>query len=218
MGSERRLTVWKLAFLASHRGTNMQALVDACRSGRLQAKPVVVISNNGASGALDRAAAAGIPAYHLGASNHPDADALDRAIAATLERYAPDLVLLAGYMKRVGPRTLAAFPGRVINIHPALLPAHGGRGMFGSNVHEAVIAAGDVETGITIHVVDEDYDSGTVLAQRRVPVLPGDTAESLAGRLLPLEHDLYVDTVARIIGGEIRLPVAAPRASTMQEE
>jgi phosphoribosylglycinamide formyltransferase-1 len=212
------MRAWKLGFLASHRGTNMQALIDACRSGRLNARPVVVISNNGAAGALDRATAAGIPAYHLGASNHPDPDDLDRAIADTLKRYAPDLVLLAGYMKRVGPRTLAAFPGRVLNIHPALLPAHGGAGMFGMNVHEAVIGARESETGITIHVVDEEYDSGRILAQRRVPVRSDDTAATLAGRMLPLEHELYVDTVARIISGEIGLARAAPQSSVNQRE
>jgi phosphoribosylglycinamide formyltransferase-1 len=202
-------TRWKLAFLASHRGSNMQALIDACRDGRLAADPVVVISNNGDSAALDRAATAGIPAFHLGSSNHPDADALDRAIAATLQQHAPDLVLLAGYMKRIGPRTLRAFPGRMLNVHPALLPAHGGIGMYGRKVHEAVIAAGESETGITIHVVDENYDTGAILAQRRVPVRKGETAEALAARLLPLEHELYVDTVAKIISGEIRLPRAA---------
>ena len=199
----------KLAFLASHRGTNMQALMDACRSGRLDAEPAVVISNNGASGALDRAAKEGVPAYHLGASNHPDPEALDSAIAQTLKKYEPDLVLLAGYMKRVGPCTLAAFPGRVLNVHPALLPAYGGPGMYGTRVHEAVIAAGETETGVTIHLVDEAYDSGAILAQRRVPVLPGDTAATLARRLLPIEHELYVDTVRRILSGEIALPHAA---------
>lgn len=200
---------WKLAFLASRRGSNMQALIDACRDGRLHAEPVVAISNNGDAAALDRATAAGIPAFHLGSSNHPDADALDRALASTLQQYAPDLVLLAGYMKRVGLRTLRAFPGRVLNIHPALLPAHGGRGMYGRKVHEAVIAAGEAETGITIHVVDENYDSGAILAQRRVPVMKGETAEALAARVLPLEHELYVETVGKIIRGEIRLPRAA---------
>jgi phosphoribosylglycinamide formyltransferase-1 len=187
----------------------MQALVDACRDGRLAAEPVVVISNNGSAAVLDRAASAGIPAFHLGSSNHPDADALDRVIAATLQQYSPDLVLLAGYMKRVGPRTLRAFPGRILNIHPALLPKHGGRGMYGKKVHEAVVAAGDAETGITVHVVDGEYDTGAILAQRRVSVQKGETAEALAARLLPMEHELYVDTVGKIIRGEIRLPRAA---------
>jgi len=122
-----------------------------------------------------------------------------------LKKHATDLVVLAGYMKRVGPRTLAAYPGRVINIHPGLLPKYGGRGMYGIRVHEAVIAAGEKETGITIHVVDDHYDAGPVLARRTVEVRKGDTAESLAARLLPLEHETYVDTLAKIINGEIEL-------------
>lgn len=197
---------WKLAFLASHRGSNMQALLDACRGGRLQAEPVAVISNNADSGALQRARAAGIPAYHLSAATHADPAALDRAIAATLQRHDPDLVLLAGWMKRIGPHTLDAFRGRMLNIHPALLPAHGGRGLYGMRVHEAVIAAGERESGATVHLVDGEYDSGAILAQRRVPVRPGDTAESLAARVLAVEHELYVDTVAGVIAGDIRLP------------
>lgn len=196
---------WKLGFLASHRGTNMQAIIDACRSGRLQATPVVVISNNGDSQALDRAMTAGIPAYHMSSRNFPDPEALDRAITDMLRKYQVDLVVLAGYMKQVGPGTLAAFPRRVINIHPALLPRYGGKGMYGTNVHEAVVASGDRETGISIHLVDQDYDSGAILAQRRVPVLPGDTAQSLADRMLPLEHELYVDTLGRIISGDVSL-------------
>lgn len=199
------MTSWKLGFLASHRGTNMQAIIDACRDGRLAAEPVVVISNNGASGALDRAAAAGIPAYHIGPGNVPDPDERDRVIADTLRRHEVDLVVLAGYMQKVGPRTLAAFRDRIVNIHPALLPRHGGKGMYGLNVHRAVIAAGEKETGITIHLVNEEYDSGRILAQRRVPVQPGDTPESLAERVLPLEHALYVETLQAIVEGKVPL-------------
>ena len=199
------MKTWTLGFLASHRGTNMQTLIEACRDGRLNAKPAVVISNNGESQALDRAMAAGIPGYHISSRNFPDPDALDQAIMETLRKHHVDLVLLAGYMKQVGPRTLAAFPRHVINIHPALLPKYGGKGMYGTNVHEAVIASGDRETGITIHQVDENYDGGKILAQRTVPVLPGDSARSLADRMLPLEHELYVDTLARVCSGEITL-------------
>jgi phosphoribosylglycinamide formyltransferase-1 len=199
------MKTWTLGFLASHRGTNMQTIIDACRDGRLNAEPAVVISNNGDSQALDRAMAAGIPGYHISSRNFPDPDALDQAIMETLRKHHVDLVLLAGYMKQVGPRTLAAFSGHVINIHPALLPKYGGKGMYGTNVHEAVIASGDPETGITIHQVDGNYDGGKILAQRRVPVLPGDSARSLADRMLPLEHELYVDTLARVFSGEITL-------------
>lgn len=199
------MKTWTLGFLASHRGTNMQAIIDACRDGRLNAKPAVVISNNGDSQALDRAMAAGISGYHISSRNFPDPDALDQAIMETLRKHHVDLVLLAGYMKQVGSRTLRAFSGHVINIHPALLPKYGGKGMYGTNVHEAVIASGDRETGITLHQVDENYDGGKVLAQRTVPVLPDDTARSLADRMLPLEHELYVSTLARVISGEIKL-------------
>lgn len=203
--ADPRIHEWRLGFLASHRGTNMQAIIDACKSGRLPARPVVVISNHRACGALERAAAEGIPACHIGGDNFPDPELLDEAIAATLVKHHVELVVLAGYMRRVGPKTLAEFRGRIVNVHPALLPKYGGRGMYGAKVHAAVIAAGDRETGVTIHVVDAQYDTGPILAQRRVPVLPGDTAESLAARVLPVEHTLYVDTLARICRGEISL-------------
>jgi len=196
----------RLGFLASHNGTNMQSIINACRRGRLSALPVVVISNNGASGALERAENEGIPAFHIGSKTFPDPDDLDRAICETLKRHEVDLVILAGYMKRLGPRTLAEFRGRVINIHPSLLPKYGGRGMFGEKVHEAVLAAGDKETGVTVHLVNEDYDAGPILAQVKVPVREGDTVRSLADRVLAVEHETYVDTLAGILSGEIKLP------------
>src|SRR5690606_23567602 len=113
---------------------------------------------------------------------------------------------LAGFMKKIGPRTLAAFEGRIVNIHPALLPKYGGKGMYGQNVHATVIAAGDSETGVTVHVVTDDYDTGPILAQEKVPVGEGDTPETLAERVLAVEHRIYVETIGRIIKGEIRLP------------
>lgn len=190
----------------------MQAIIDACADGRLPAVPAVVISNNEASGALERAKTRNVPAYVLGGAEFRDPVVLDQAIADILLRHRVDLVVLAGYMKQLGPKTLAAFPGRVINVHPALLPAHGGRGMYGNHVHAAVLAAGEKETGVSIHLVDSGYDTGPILAQRRVPVLPGDSVESLAARVLPVEHELYVETLGRIMRGEIDLD--AGHAST----
>ena len=209
-GKER--TPVNLGFLASHNGSNMQAIIDACAAGRLRARPVVVISNNADSGALARARNCGIPAFHLGSRRYPDADELDRAIADKLLEHDVQLLILAGFMKRLGPHTLARFAGRVVNIHPALLPAYGGRGMYGSRVHEAVIAAGEKETGISVHLVDDQYDTGPMIAERRVPVLPGETAAQLAARLLPMEHELYVETIRRIIAGEIAACMPAPGA------
>jgi phosphoribosylglycinamide formyltransferase-1 len=109
-------------------------------------------------------------------------------------------------MKKLGEKTLSAYQGGVINIHPALLPKYGGTGMYGMHVHEAVIAAGERETGVTIHLVDREYDHGSILAQSRVPVLPGDTAESLAARVLEREHTFLVETLKRIVDEEIALP------------
>ncbi|MDZ7735310.1 MAG: phosphoribosylglycinamide formyltransferase [Gammaproteobacteria bacterium] len=174
----------RLGFLVSHRGTNMQAVVDACQSGRLPAIPAVVISNNHNAGALTRAQAFGIPAYHLSHKGFKDAEALDQAMVRTLERHLVDWVLTLGYMKKLGPQLIRAYRNRIINIHPSLLPKYGGRGMYGRHVHEAVIAAGEVETGVTIHLVNEEYDQGPILAQTRVPVRPDDTADSLAARVL----------------------------------
>ena len=196
----------KLGFLASGSGTNMQAILDACRDGRLPAEPVAVIGNNSRSRALERARRQGIPAFHLSGRTHPDPEALDAAIASVLGRCGADLVCLAGYMKLVGPRTLRAFEGRVLNIHPALLPKYGGRGFYGRAVHEAVLASGDTESGATVHLVDGLYDHGPVLAQARVPVLGGDTPETLAARVLEQEHHLFSDTLRRIAAGEINLP------------
>lgn len=197
--------VLQLGFLASHRGTNMQAILDACKTGRLQARPRVVISNNSDSGVLQRARKAGVPSAHLSTYTHPEPGALDRAILAILQEYGVEVVCLAGYMKRLGPRTLAAYRGRVLNIHPSLLPKFGGQGFYGEVVHRAVLAAGESETGATVHLVDEEYDQGPVLDQIQVPIEPGDSVETLSARVLQQEHRLYVRTLQRIASGEIEL-------------
>jgi phosphoribosylglycinamide formyltransferase-1 len=195
-----------IGFLASHGGSNMQAIIDACKSGKLQAAPAVVISNNSDSGAMARAKTEGVPRYYLSGKTHPEPGALDEAILGAFLRHAVDIVVLAGYMKKLGPKTLSHFRGRIVNVHPALLPKFGGEGMYGIHVHEAVIAAGEKESGVTIHFVDEQYDTGAILAQTRVPVKPDDTPETLAARVLEQEHILYAETLQRIVTGEIPLP------------
>ncbi|OGT77707.1 MAG: phosphoribosylglycinamide formyltransferase [Gammaproteobacteria bacterium RIFCSPLOWO2_02_FULL_52_10] len=197
----------KLGFLASARGTNMQAIIDACKTGGLPAQPVVVISNNRNSGALGRARAEGIAGYHLSSSTYPDPEQLDRKIAATLQEHGVEIVILAGYMKKIGKHTLAAYKGRILNIHPALLPKYGGAGMYGMHVHAAVLANRDRQSGATIHVVDAGYDSGPILAQKTVIVAATDTAETLSRKVLAIEHELYVATLDRILKGEIQLSV-----------
>jgi phosphoribosylglycinamide formyltransferase-1 len=180
-------------------------IIDACGSGTLDAEPCVLVSNNSDAPVMARARAAGIATYHLSSRTHPDPSLLDDAILEALTRHGAALIVLAGYMKKIGPRTLARYRGLVLNIHPALLPKFGGQGMYGRRVHEEVLAAGDRMTGVTVHLADEEYDRGPILAQREVPVVRGDTVDSLAARVLEAEHALYVETLARIARGEIRL-------------
>ncbi len=196
-----------LGFFASHRGSNMQAVIDACKMGILAARAGVVISNNSEAEALVRAKQEGIPAFHFSNKTFPDPELLDQVILSTLQEHEVELVVLAGYMKRLGEKTLTAYQGRVINIHPALLPKYGGVGMYGMHVHEAVIEAGDQETGVTIHLVDREYDHGEIIAQCRLPVFRGDSAALLAERVLEREHTFLVETLQRIIEGDIVLPL-----------
>ncbi len=198
------MTSLSLGFLASHGGSNMQAIIDACKAGRLDAKPCVVISNNSESFALRRARNEGIPAFHISGATHPG-PLEDQEILRVLTTHGVDTIVLAGYMKMLGPLTLGAYRGRVLNIHPALLPKFGGKGMYGGRVHEAVLAAGETVSGVTVHLVDEHYDTGPILAQCQVPVLPTDTAESLAARVLKQEHILFAETLQKIADGRIRL-------------
>ena len=191
----------KLGLLASHSGSNMQAIIDACRSGELSADPCVVVSNNSDSGALVRARTEGIAAYHLSEKTHPGI--VDREIVAVLQRHGVEVVCLAGYMKKLGVEMLAAYRERILNIHPSLLPKFGGRGMYGIRVHEAVLAAGEERSGATIHLVNGEYDQGRILAQEEVSVEAGDTPEMLQTRVLVVEHRLYAATLAQIARGEI---------------
>jgi phosphoribosylglycinamide formyltransferase-1 len=188
----------RLAVFASHEGTTLQAILDAVRSGRLALSVEAVISNNRESGAMRRAREAGVRAIHLSSATHPEPARLDAAILATLREHGVDTVFLAGYMKKLAPAVLAAYAGRIFNTHPALLPKHGGQGMYGRKVHEAVLAAKETESGASFHLVDEDYDTGQVIAQCTVPVVPTDSAETLAARVQESERELVIETLAKL--------------------
>ena len=195
----------KLGFLASGRGSNMLAIIDNCKAGKLAAEPVVVISNNANAGALEYARDLGISAFHLSTNTYTAPSELDDEITNTLKSHGADWLILAGYMKKIGPRLLDEFQGKILNIHPSLLPRHGGYGMYGIHVHESVLASGDNETGVTIHLIDGEYDQGRILAQSSVRVKQDDTPESLAARVLKVEHELYSETLREIIEGRISL-------------
>lgn len=189
----------RLGILVSGRGSNLEAILAAVEAGRLpRVEPVVVIGNRAGAGALAVAAARGVAVRVLARSDFADADARDARIGQVLDEAGVELAVLAGYDQRLRPAYFAAFGGRTLNIHPSLLPRHGGRGMMGIAVHRAVLDSGDRETGVTIHEVTEALDAGPVLVQLGVPVHSGDTAELLAERVLAVEHRAMVDFLGEL--------------------
>ena len=188
----------RLAVFASGGGSNLQALLDRF-AGSSDVRVALVVSDRAGAGALARAAAVGIDGVHIAVAGRAESDVATDTLAA-LTRHGIDLVALAGYLRLVPAAVIAKFRGRMLNIHPALLPAFGGAGMYGRRVHEAVLAAGCRVSGATVHYVDERYDEGRIIAQWPVPVLPDDAPETLAARVLRVEHRLYpavVDAIAR---------------------
>ena len=186
--------------MASGRGSNAEALMRACKEGRLDAEGVLVVSNNEDAGVHEVAREFEVPSLTIARDQFEDGKQFAQTLVEAFREAGTDLVCLAGYMKKVPPALIRAFPKAMLNIHPALLPAHGGKGMYGIHVHEDVIACGDSETGVTVHFVDAEYDRGPVLLQRGgVPVSPHDTPEQVAARVLQLEHILYTEAVAKWI-------------------
>ncbi len=196
----------KLGIMASGRGSNMRSLVEACQNNELDAEVTILISNNADSPALSFAKDQGINTAHMSSITHPNPAELDQAMLNKLKEARVELVILAGFMKKIGQHTLAAYQGRIINVHPSLLPKYGGQGMFGMRVHQAVIDNHETETGVTIHLVDGEYDQGAVLAQEIVKVEQNDDAATLAARVLAVEHRLYKETIQKILEDSIILP------------
>jgi phosphoribosylglycinamide formyltransferase/phosphoribosylglycinamide formyltransferase-1 len=184
----------RLAVLASGRGSNLQAIIDHFDnlSRERIAKVALVASNRADSPALVRAATSSVDIAHFDAGDD------GTQLLELLRKARIDLVVLAGYLKRIPAKVIREYAGRIINIHPALLPAFGGEGMYGARVHEAVIASGATESGVTVHLVDDDYDRGPIIAQWRVPIEKSDTADSLAARVLDVEHVVYPRVVEMV--------------------
>ena len=189
----------RVAVLVSGRGSNLEAVLDAVADQRLHdVQPVLVISNRAGVPALAVAAAHGVPSRVLTRAAFASADARDLAIGTAVADSGAECALLAGYDQLLRSPYFAAFHGRTINIHPSLLPRHGGRGMVGLAVHRAVLAEGDQVTGVTVHEVTEALDAGPPIAQVEVPVLPGESAEELAERVLAVEHRTLVEALGRL--------------------
>jgi formyltetrahydrofolate-dependent phosphoribosylglycinamide formyltransferase len=191
---------------AKGRGSNLMAILNAIAAGSLSGQVAVVIGSLKGAPALEAAALAGIETVVVGTANRTDDEYGDVLLRAIVKRDV-DLVVLAGYMRRLPDVLTTSYAGRIINIHPSLLPAFGGHGMYGRKVHEAVRDAGVSETGCTVHVVDNEYDHGAVVAQRRVDVLPEDSVDDIAARVLGAEHSLLVDVIRDICSGLRPLPL-----------
>jgi formyltetrahydrofolate-dependent phosphoribosylglycinamide formyltransferase len=191
----------RVAVAVSGRGTNLEALLRAL-GPEAPARVVLVLSNRADAPALERASGRGIATAAL--RDHGDGPEW----LSTLERHGVELLVLAGYLRLVPAEVIARYRGRILNVHPALLPAFGGQGMYGRRVHEAVLASGARESGATVHLVDEVYDRGAILGQARVPVLPGDDPESLAARVLEAEHRLLPAAVLAAAAAGHPVPIS----------
>lgn len=195
----------RLAFLISGGGSTLLNFAELIKAGKLDASIEVVVSSNRNNRGVERAREAGLQVEIVERRAYDSVEAFSEAVTRVLVAHEVDLVLMAGFLQRyLFPMS---FKGRILNIHPALLPKYGGKGMYGHHVHEAVLAAGESESGCTVHITDEEYDHGRVVLQKRVPVLPGDTPETLAARVFAAECEAYPEAVRMFAAG--RLPVVS---------
>ena len=202
-----KISQLKLGFLASNNGSGMRAIVAAIETGALDAEARLAVSNRREAPALAFAAEHGLATLFI--PTKADPGAADAALLAALRSAGVELVVLSGYLRKLGPRTLAAYAGCVLNVHPALLPRFGGPGMYGRRVHEAVAASGDAVSGATVHVVDEEYDHGPPVAAIEVALTPGDDAAAIEAKVTAAEPGLLVDVLRRISTGALVLPGSA---------
>lgn len=187
-----------IAVFASGRGSNFRALFDSLQKGSIEARIMLLISNNSDADAMEFARSVGIRTLHLSQKKFSSHAEFTAAMRSALRESNIDLIVLAGYMKKINSEIVAAYRGRIINIHPALLPEFGGPGMYGRHVHEAVLREGKKISGVTVHYVDEEFDHGNIILQERIPVLENDTPESLAERVLKVEHKILPIAVKQI--------------------
>lgn len=194
-----------IAVFASGRGSNLMAILNAIKEGKLNAKISLVISNNSNAGALEIAKANGIDALHISRKQFSSDEEYVQKILNELKSRNVELIVLAGYMKKIPSEIIKEYPNKILNIHPALLPSFGGKGMYGLNVHKAVIESGVKITGVTVHIVDEEYDHGPIVMQRAVEVRDDDTPETLAERVLKVEHEIYPQAIKLFVEGKIKI-------------
>ena len=191
------------AVFASGSGTDFLALVEASQDRDIGWKVVLLITNNPEAGAIDKAKANGIPFRVINRGDFANGQLFLDALLAALDEYNVDFIALAGYLRKISPGLIREFPNRIINIHPALLPAFGGKGIYGEKAHQEVLDSGCKVSGLTIHIVNEEYDRGPIVAQKTVEVLENETAETLGARILAEEHKLYPKVVTWFAHGRV---------------
>lgn len=193
----------KLAVLASGTGSLFESIAVACKTGILPAEIVCLVSDRSDVPVLEKANKYNVPVQVFKQKEYPSLEKWDKNLCDYLQQKESDWIVLAGFLKKIEQTTLETFKNRIINTHPALLPKYGGKGMYGRHVHQAVIKAGDKKTGISVHLVSDQYDRGPILAQTSVPVSPDDTAESLENKVKTFEKIFYVSVLQKLIRGEI---------------
>lgn len=195
----------RIAVFASGRGSGFLSLVEASEKAELGWKVALLITNNPEAGAIEKAESHGIPHRIINRKDFGEREDFIRALLEAVQEFQVDFIALAGYLRKIPPEVIRQFRGRMVNIHPALLPSFGGKGMYGEKVHQAALDAGCKVSGVSVHLVDEEYDRGPIVAQRAVNVREGDTAESLAKRVLEAEHRLYPEVVTWFAQGRVKL-------------
>lgn len=195
-----------IAVFVSGRGSNFQAILRSIKEGSIRnAEIVVVISSTERAGACEVALQNGIPTVTLTQKSYESENGFCDAMLATLASHGVNFIALAGYMKKVPDAVIRQYRNRIINVHPALLPKFGGKGMFGMHVHEAVIANGELRSGATVHLVDEEYDRGPIILQRSIDVSPDETPEHLAEKVLRIEHEIYPEAIRLFAEGKVKI-------------
>ncbi len=189
----------KISFLASHGGTSAKYIIAAIRSNQLDAQVGVVITNNPDSVIYEWCNKNTVEVVCINGNTHIDELERDKAIYATLLKAKTDLIILSGYMKKIGKTTVAGYSNRILNIHPSLLPKHGGKGLYGDKVHQSVIESGDTQSGATVQFINEEYDEGPIFSQQTVEVVNGETVETLKVKVQAIEGELYLNSIKRIL-------------------
>jgi phosphoribosylglycinamide formyltransferase-1 len=189
----------KISFLASHGGSAAIQIIEAIRSNDINAEIGIVVTNNKNSKIYTWCIENKVKVAHLSGKTHPDEKEKDKKIFQALSDAKTDLVVLSGYMKKIGQITLSKYNNKILNIHPSLLPKHGGKGFYGDKVHESVLKSGDKESGATVHFINEEYDEGPIILQKKIALSDSETVETLRNKIQAIEGQLYLESIKKLM-------------------